>query len=277
MIELFYITNNALEAEIVDGLDIDWIFLDLEFIGKKERQIGRDTVLSNHSISDLRTIRNVVKNTKILVRSNPIGQWSDGEFELINERGSEIDAVMLPYFSTVHEVEEFLGLLDTSKVMPVLLVETLGAISNLDEILNLYPFNYVHIGLNDLHIERGTVSMFEPYIDGLLDKVTSTLYKNNQTFGIGGIGRMGSKLSPSPESVLNEHLRLNSAGVILSRSFKGVFQERKKDIFKQKLSKSVQDLRSYEKLARTFDTKRLMDSHKMMRLEIHEAVQNAKL
>ena len=49
MIQLIYITNNVLEAQIVDRLDIDWIFIDLEVIGKKERQIGRNTVLSKHS------------------------------------------------------------------------------------------------------------------------------------------------------------------------------------------------------------------------------------
>ena len=36
MINLFYITNNIIEAQIVDGLDINWIFIDLETIGKKE-------------------------------------------------------------------------------------------------------------------------------------------------------------------------------------------------------------------------------------------------
>ena len=58
MIDLFYITNNVIEAQIVDCLDIDWIFIDLESKGKKERQIGRNTVLSNHSINDVDTIKN---------------------------------------------------------------------------------------------------------------------------------------------------------------------------------------------------------------------------
>ena len=30
MINLFYITNNVIEAQIVDKLDIDWIFIDIE-------------------------------------------------------------------------------------------------------------------------------------------------------------------------------------------------------------------------------------------------------
>ena len=32
MINLFYITNNVVEAQLVDYLDIDWIFIDLESI-----------------------------------------------------------------------------------------------------------------------------------------------------------------------------------------------------------------------------------------------------
>ena len=86
MINLFYITNNIVEAEIVDSLDIDWIFIDLETIGKKERQIGRDTVLSNHSLSDIKKIKDKVKKTNILVRCNPIGKWSKNEFYEINSR-----------------------------------------------------------------------------------------------------------------------------------------------------------------------------------------------
>ena len=72
MINLFYITNNILEAQIVDKLDIDWIFIDLETVGKKERQVGRNTVMSNHLISDVQKIRSVINNTKILSKNTKI-------------------------------------------------------------------------------------------------------------------------------------------------------------------------------------------------------------
>ena len=85
MINLFYLSNNISELQIVDKLDIDWIFIDLETVGKKERQIGRNTVLSDHSISDVQKIRKVVNNTKILVRCNPIGTHSQKEIEEIKE------------------------------------------------------------------------------------------------------------------------------------------------------------------------------------------------
>ena len=277
MINLFYITNNIVEAKIVDNLDIDWIFIDLETMGKKDRQIGRDTVLSNHSITDISRIKNIIHNTKILVRCNPIGKWSKNELDAINCLDAEIDMVMLPFFKTRDEVKIFIDLLDTSKIKPALLVETLDAIANLEEILKLFPFEYVHIGLNDLNIERGTVSMFEPFVDGLMSKVTSILRNNNQNFGIGGIGKIGSNIFPTPECLINEHLRLKSNGVILSRSFKGTFTEEQKNIFKMELAKSVIDLRKYEKKAKNFNNKQLKESYELMSNDINRVIKNGNI
>lgn len=277
MINLFYITNNIIEAQIVDDLDIDWIFIDLEIIGKKERQLGRDAVFSNHSLSDVHKIKIKINNTKILVRCNPIGIWSKDEFDEINSRGSEIDMVMLPYFKTIEEVKVFIDLIDTSKIKPALLVETIDAINNLDEILKIFPFSYIHIGLNDLNIERGTISMFEPYVDGLIKKISSICIKNNQIFGIGGIGKIAADMSPSPKHLLNEHIRLNSKGVILSRSFKGSFCEETKDIFKKELSNSIKDFRNYEKIANNLNIKQLAESYELMKADIEETIKNESL
>ncbi len=277
MIDLFYITNNIHEAKIVDKLQIDWIFIDLEKKGKKERQLGRSTVLSNHFISDVNNIKSKINNTKVLVRCNPIGEWSKKEFEKINLRASLIDMVMLPYFKTIDEVETFFNLLDTSKIEAALLVETLDAITNLETIIEKFSIKYIHIGLNDLHIERGTVFMFQPYIDGLLKRLTSVLRKKNQKFGIGGIGKIGSNLVPSPECVLNEHLRLNSSGVILSRSFKGNFNENTQHQFEKQLSNSVSDFRNYEKIAKTFNEKQLLESYTIMKKDIEKNIKNVEV
>jgi hypothetical protein len=277
MINLFYITNNIAEAQIVDRLDIDFIFIDLETIGKKERQTGRNTVLSNHSITDVDNIKRSINNTKILVRCNPIGEWSKREFGEINARSAEIDMVMLPYFKTMGEVEVFTDLLDTLNIEPVLLVETLEAVFNLTDILKIFPFKYIHIGLNDLHIARGTVSMFEPYIDGLMNDITSILIENNQNFGIGGIGKIGAAMSPSPECVLNEHVRLNSNGVILSRSFKGDFDERTSERFGMEISQSVKNLRDYEVFARKLSRPQLLESYNLMKADIEEVISNGNI
>lgn len=273
MINLFYITNNILEAQIVDKLDIDWIFIDLETVGKKQRQVGRNTVMSDHLISDVQKIRNVIKNTKILLRCNPIGTHSKKEIEEINNTQG-IDMVMLPFFKTPSEVKTFIDLLDTTKVEPSLLIETTSAIENLNDILKLYPFKYVHIGLNDIHIERNTSFMFEPYIDGLLDKTTSILRNNNKKFGIGGIGKIGSDLLPTPECLINEHTRLKSSGVILSRSFKGNFSEESKDLFEAELKQSVIKFREQEKYSKTLESNQLLENYNLMKNDINKVVKN---
>ena len=273
MINLFYITNNIIEAQIVDKLDIDWIFIDIEKIGKKERQVGRNTVLSDHSIKDVEKIRGVINNTKILLRCNPIGIHSKKEIEEINKI-DDLDMVMLPFFKTAKEVKIFLELLDTSKVEPALLVETTGAINNLNDILKLYQFKYVHIGLNDIHIERNTCFMFEPFVDGLLEKTVSILNNNNIKFGIGGIGKIGSDLLPSPECLINEHTRLKSSGVILSRSFKGNFNVLSKELFEAELTQSVNKFRNYEKYSKTLDENQLNENYYLMKKDIKRIVKN---
>lgn len=64
-----YITNDVNIAKICDinGV-IPWI--DLEYLGKEERQKGMNTVKSNHSIEDIRKIKPYLKNSKLLVRIN---------------------------------------------------------------------------------------------------------------------------------------------------------------------------------------------------------------
>ena len=273
MINLFYITNNVIEAQIVDKLDIDWIFIDIEKVGKKDRQVGRNTVLSDHSISDVQKIRSVINNTKILLRCNPIGIHSRKEIEEINKVDG-LDMVMLPFFKNATEVKIFLELLDTSKVEPALLIETTSAINNLNDILKLYPFKYVHIGLNDIHIERNSCFMFEPFIDGLLEETVSILNNNNIKFGIGGIGKIGSDLLPTPECLIKEHIRLKSSGVILSRSFKGNFNIMSKELFESELTQSVINFRNYEKYSKTLDENQLNENYYLMKKDINRVVKN---
>lgn len=271
--DLFYITNNIIEAKIVDKLDIDWIFIDLETVGKKKRQIGLNTVMSDHSISDVKKIKNVVSNTKILVRCNPIGTHSQKEIEDINKT-TGIDRVMLPYFKTVREVEIFIEFLNTSKIEPSLLIETTSAIDNLNDILKIYQFKYVHIGLNDIHIERKTNFMFEPYVDGLIHRTVKILNDNNVNFGIGGIGRIGSNLLPTPECIINEHKRLNSSGVILSRSFKGNFIEERKEFFERELSDALFKLRESVKYSKTLDENMLLENYDLLKNDINKVIDN---
>lgn len=70
-IKLMYITNQPEVAKIAEKAGVDRVFVDLEIIGKLERQGHLDTVISRHSIADIAPIKDCIKSAELLVRSNP--------------------------------------------------------------------------------------------------------------------------------------------------------------------------------------------------------------
>jgi 2-keto-3-deoxy-L-rhamnonate aldolase RhmA len=213
---LLYITNNVSVAKAADAAGVDEIFIDLEIHGKEDRQLGRNTIISKHEIEDIPRIKSVVSSASILVRCNPVGDWTADEIDRIINAGA--DTVMLPFFKNEKEVEYFMDCV-AGRTRTCLLVETIGALENLDLILSVEGVDRIHIGLNDLHIAYKSSFMFEPFINGKIDKATNIARQHGVKFGIGGIAKIGSSLKPSPECLLAEHERLGSSAVILSRSF----------------------------------------------------------
>ena len=78
-----YITNKQNVAQIAEKNGVDWIFIDLEINGKEERQGHLDTVISRHSIEDVRKIRQVLNKAELLVRVNPIYEGSKDEIDKV--------------------------------------------------------------------------------------------------------------------------------------------------------------------------------------------------
>ena len=72
MLKLMYITKRPEIARIAEEAGVEWIFVDMEFIGKDCRQGGLDTVQNHHTVEDIANIKAVVKKAKVLVRVNPI-------------------------------------------------------------------------------------------------------------------------------------------------------------------------------------------------------------
>ena len=56
-LKLMYITNQPEIAQIAESAGVDRIFVDLEDIGKSDRQGGMDTVQSRHTIDDVKKSR----------------------------------------------------------------------------------------------------------------------------------------------------------------------------------------------------------------------------
>lgn len=221
MLNLMYITNRSDIARIAEDAGVDWIFVDMEFIGKDVRQKGLDTVQNHHTIEDVAKIKKSVAKSRVLVRVNPIHDAIDGYFSSEDEINATIEAgadiVMLPFFKTVREVQRFLQIVD-GRAKTCLLVETPEAALLIDEILELPGIDMIHLGLNDLHLALGMKFMFELLADGTVDRLTTKIKAKGIPFGFGGIATLNGGAMPG-SMVLKEHYRLGSSMVIVSRSF----------------------------------------------------------
>lgn len=189
--------------------------VDLEKLGKAERQGHLDAVMSDHSIEDVAAIRKFATNAEILVRTNPLNPDSKAEIDGAISAGADI--LMLPMFRFAAEVAEYSALV-ANRVPIMLLAETVGAKSNLDSCTDVDGVSEVHIGLNDLSLEMGKRFMFELVVDGTVDRMAEILRRKKMPFGIGGVARLGEGLLQA-EHILKEHARLGSSAAILSRTF----------------------------------------------------------
>jgi 2-keto-3-deoxy-L-rhamnonate aldolase RhmA len=210
-----YITNDKRVAATAEKCGVDWIFIDLEVIGKNERQGHLDTVISNHKIQDISKIKEVIHKSKLLVRINPIYEGSNEEIEQVINEGAEL--IMLPYFKKVEEVDYFLKKVNR-RTKTCLLCETAEAVNQIDEILKLPGIDCIFIGLNDLHLSYHMNFMFEPLADGTVERLCNKFKKLGIPYGFGGIAGLGHG-DLSAEYIIAEHYRLGSSMVILSRSF----------------------------------------------------------
>lgn len=218
-IEFMYITNRGDVAKIIQTKGVKRVWVDLEYIGKEERQKNMNTVKSNHSLDDVSLIKSVLVDNKsvseLLVRVNPIHPQSKSEINEVISRGADI--VMLPMFKTVDEVKLFLDYID-GRVKTCLLFETKESVESIEEIMSCPGIDEVHIGLNDLHLSYGLTFMFELLANGTVERICNILQEYNIPYGFGGLAKVGEGLLPA-EKILAEHVRLGSTRAILSRSF----------------------------------------------------------
>jgi len=215
MIKFMLITNDPDVAKYAELSGVGRIFVDLEVLGKQERQGHLDTLISQHAMADVAKVKQCLTQAELLVRLNPLHPGSKVEVDEAIAGGA--DLLMLPMFRSADEVRQFSELVDgRAKIVP--LVETYGAAKSIDEIVSVSGITEIYIGLNDLHLDMELNFMFEPLANGFVDQVAETIKAAGLPFGFGGIARVGEGAIPG-EMVLGEHLRLKSSSVILSRTF----------------------------------------------------------
>ena len=215
MLDLIQITNDPAFARRCDAVPGLRLFVDLERLGKAERQAGRNTFISAHTLEDVGRIKAELRRARLMVRVNPLHPGTVGEVDDAIAQGA--DLLMLPMFADAPALREFARVVDGRRPI-VPLVETAGALECIDDWVGTPGLWEVYVGLNDLHVSMGLRFMFEPLALGCVDRAARAAKGRGLRFGFGGIARLDEGLL-SGRQVLGEHLRLGSSAVILSRTF----------------------------------------------------------
>jgi hypothetical protein len=250
-------------AGYAEGI-LDRIMIDLEYIGKKERQTGKDLFHSEHKIEDVSKIKSVLNKTDLMVRVNSIHTNTHIEIEEVISKGADI--IMLPYFKSYEEVEYFIKCVN-KRAKVSLLIETKEALSFLNLLILNNDIDEYHIGLNDLSISLGNQTIFDSILDGTIENCISILKSSNKPYGFGGVGSLSNKnLTIDPLLCLSEQIRLGCSIGWLGRSFRNLIKD--KDSLEQEINLLKNNIDILEKS----DTVLLDNNHQKLLLQIDEQI-----
>ncbi|MGD6831884.1 aldolase/citrate lyase family protein [Sutcliffiella halmapala] len=267
-LKLMYITNQEEIAKVAENSGVDWIFIDLEINGKDARQGHLDTVISRHSIDDIKKIKKVLTNSELLVRVNPIYQGSKNEIDRVILDGADI--VMLPFFKTKEEVELFVNYVN-GRAKVCLLCETSEAVENIDSILKIEGIDFIHIGLNDLHLSYNMKFMFELLANGTVEMLCKKFETKGILYGFGGIAQLGQGTLPA-ENIISEHHRLGSNMAILSRSFCDSKKSNDVGLVEEVFKLGINEIRDFEAQLKWKEKHFFVENQKYVKDKVTEIV-----
>lgn len=259
MLKLMYITNDPAVARIAVDAGVDRIFIDMEVLGKAERQGGMDTVQSHHVPADIATVRSAIGDrAEVMARINPLNSDSQAEINAAIANGA--DVVMLPMWRTADDLCQLVQMVGgRAKVMPLL--ETDAAADHLADAVCVPGIDQMHIGLNDLHLCYHRKFLFQLLTDGTVDRLCAQLRAENIPYGFGGVGRPGSGALPA-EYIIGEHYRLGSQYVILSRSFCNTSKITDLDDIRRIFTEGVADVRRVERECAAWTQDQFDENHR---------------
>jgi len=259
MLKLILITNDLEISNYAYDSGVDYIMIDLEVLGKVDRQKNFNMLQSYHSLNDIEKFRKKFPNQKLIVRSNSPKYIDPTEIKSI--LSFEPDMLMVPFFDKYSEIKGIIEEISTTNTKIFPLFETSSSLFKLHDFVDTGKIEHYYIGLNDLRLTIGYDFLFEAVSNDLIDYAAQIISKNvANLFGFGGISRMGVGELPA-NLILSEHVRLNSEYVILSRAFHNnslSYSQIKENI---DLPFEIRKLREEELLFRNMTREELASNH----------------
>jgi 2-keto-3-deoxy-L-rhamnonate aldolase RhmA len=203
--------------EVAEASGVERIGIDIERIGKKERQpAALKSRISNHELSDLRIITKHVKNAVPFVRLNSWHDSSPEEIETALDLGAR--CLMLPYFRRTTDAERFAETV-AGRAEATLLVETGSAMMRLHELTKLPGISEIMVGMNDLHWDLQLTNRFEVAVSDILTCVSEQVRAAGLRFGLGGLASPKTPGLPlCPDLLIARYAALRVGSSWISRS-----------------------------------------------------------
>lgn len=265
--ELIVIGNDAdLAVRAIDA-GVDRCLIDLESRGKMERQRRHHTFISDHSLTDVASMRTVLPPGALEVRVDAVHEGSRAQIDAVVDAGA--DMVMAPMVESVTDAQTFVDLV-AGRARTCLLVETVVGIGQLPTLVAVAGVDEVHIGLNDLMISRGADNLFSPLVDGTLDDPARRVRAAGLGLGIGGVTAPGVPGLPAlpvdPDRLIGELVRLDVTLAWLGRSFRAAVAASGGDV-----TRCVRAIRDAERHWRRCGPVELAANHDHLAIEVERA------
>ena len=193
------------------------VVVDWERRGKAERQtdadarIATDTQIGVDTPDDLGRVSASVP-VPVICRINAPWAGTAAEVEEAVARGA--DEILVPMIRTVAEAEHVVRLVD-GRIGVAVMVETVDSVEVAADLARL-PISRAYVGLMDLALDRGTLSIFTALVDGTVERVREQM---PVPFGFGGLTIPGCGAPVPTVLLLAEMARLDCSFTFLRRSF----------------------------------------------------------
>lgn len=204
-------------ARTADAAGIDRIGVDLDRLGKRERQRGLGTWISEHREAALGELAPALERAAPFARVDPLNGDSPRQVDSVIAHGAAV--LMLPMVATPEEAARFVELV-AGRAVVVLLIERADALDRVGELAAVPGVDEIHLGLNDLAMSLGLPNRWLVLAGDEALRAGEAARAAGVPFGLGGIGRIGQDDLPVPaELVYAECARAGATGALISRSF----------------------------------------------------------